>query len=145
MRLIWERRRTQLLCLFLGSPESQQTLVPLRFELLRPLGSPADREGREDDDERDQDGVEELGGQGSTCLAKSWVKSCCIAAFQARAATRPRAVVINSENLSSTSAVTVASLLVRLPWHNRLPPAVTLYSPMLVEEAFSEVRMHDPA
>ena len=45
-------------------------LVPLRLEPLRPLGGPGDRHGREDDDERDQDGVEELGGQNSACLAE---------------------------------------------------------------------------
>jgi hypothetical protein len=38
--------------------------------LLRPLGNPTDRDGREDDDERDHDGVEELGGQGSPRLAE---------------------------------------------------------------------------
>jgi hypothetical protein len=56
--------------LLLRAPETQQVLVLLRFELLRLLGSPADRDGCEDDDERNQDGVEKLGGQGSPRLAE---------------------------------------------------------------------------
>src|SRR5215211_155454 len=36
---------------------------------------------------------------------RSWVNSCWMASFQASAATRPRANVINSANLSNTSAL----------------------------------------
>ncbi len=56
--------------LLLGATETQRVRVPLRFELVRPLGSTADRDGREDDDMRDQDGVEELGGDGSPRLVE---------------------------------------------------------------------------
>src|SRR3712207_4382545 len=50
--------------LFLRAAEPEEALGLLRFEFLRPLGGPADREGREDDYERDRKGVDELGGQG---------------------------------------------------------------------------------
>ena len=62
-----------LLFLF-GAAEAQQALVLFLFELLRPLGGPAHSYGREDDDESNEKGVEELGGQCPSRLAQELVE-----------------------------------------------------------------------
>jgi hypothetical protein len=56
--------------LFLRAADAEQALGLLRFESLRPLSGPGHRHSREDDYERDFDGVEELGGQRSSRLAE---------------------------------------------------------------------------
>jgi hypothetical protein len=88
----------------------KEALFSLLPALLRPLGGPHDRDGREDYHQCDQTSVIKIVQNNcppslTPASPKVSVNKLQIAVFQARAATRPRAVVINYENVSSSSPV----------------------------------------
>ena len=105
---------------FVSTPENDPTWIPASLRLLskatrqpalpllRLLRKPTEPYGDENHDHRHDIGLEDLRHE-VPASGKTAAKSSCIAVFHAtRAATSPKAAVISSTSLSSTSLLTVS-------------------------------------
>jgi len=83
--------------------------LSLGFVLFRSFGGAAYGEGREDDDEGYEDGVEELSGQCGPGLAEDSVEEVLDGRVPGQGGDEPERLVMSWENLSRTSPVNAVS------------------------------------